>query len=299
MKINMKKMLCMVLAAVMIVSLLPAATVTSEAATKNEKTTMFAGETMDFYLFGTTITSVSSSNKKVVKAKRDSSAKYKALFTAKKKGSATVTIKSTGGTVKYKITVLDTTKSFDFYVAPINKSTGADMLLKVKNKTKLNVSSIGVDYTLRDSNGNEIETANTSVRGLAAKSTGYSSIYVSTNNINLGVDLSKTTFIIKSITRTNKTKNLKKKVTVKEKDASFDGNTLNVTVSAKNKASVYANVYITIIAKDAADNIIGFTNTGVYPKKDNGLETKIISVYLPRDTDTSSVSYSLSWTAVS
>ena len=89
-----KKLMTLVVALAMIATVIPV--VNAEAAT-TKKVTMYVGEAFYTYVSGQKVKSVSSSDKNVVKASKDSDYKRQVNFTAKKAGKATITVK-----VKYK-----------------------------------------------------------------------------------------------------------------------------------------------------------------------------------------------------
>ena len=142
-----KRVLSVFLALAMIVTILPP--VTAQAATKTEKMTLYKGEIVKNYVYGT-LKSVSSSKKAVATVKKDSG---NAVITAKKPGKATISIKTNRGTFKYAVTV----KKLDV-TATLSDMGNGNMLLTVKNNTKQTFTYVSVDYVIKNDQGETIKT---------------------------------------------------------------------------------------------------------------------------------------------
>ena len=142
-----KRVLSVFLALAMIVTILPP--VTAQAATKTEKMTLYKGEIVKNYVYGT-LKSVSSSKKAVATVKKDSG---NAVITAKKPGKATISIKTNRGTFKYAVTV----KKLDV-TATLSDMGNGNMLLTVKNNTKQTFTYVSVDYVIKNDQGETVKT---------------------------------------------------------------------------------------------------------------------------------------------
>ena len=162
----MKRVVTVCLALAMAVTLL--APVTAQAAAKTENVTLYKGEVLKSYVFGT-IKSVSSSKKSVVSVKKDGS---NAAMTAKKTGKATVSIKTNRGTYKYVVTV----KKLDV-TAKLSDMGEGYMLLTVKNNTKQTFTDVVVDYVIKNDQGETVKTDRKIVSGVVAGKTVYAYVY--------------------------------------------------------------------------------------------------------------------------
>ena len=127
----LKKLTALFLCAALIVSVAPKKD--AKAATKTQKETLLVGEVVQYTPFLGTLKSVSTSKKSVATVKKSAG---KAIVTAKKAGTATITIKSTRGTNKVKLTI----KKADFTCGLKVLSNGY-VLLSVKNNTSVYVDS--------------------------------------------------------------------------------------------------------------------------------------------------------------
>lgn len=183
MKKWMKKLLAVCL--VMALAVTALAPVSAKAATKTKKYTLYKGES--FYLTNfSKVKSVSSTNKSVVKVVKDKKDYTHANIYAKKSGEATVTVKTSKGTMKYVITV------------KLSKMRDGYVLLSVKNNTKQTFDKVIVEYTLRDSEGAVTRKYEEAVYDVVAGKTAYDCIYYSSYSIN--PDISKSTAKVADLT---------------------------------------------------------------------------------------------------
>lgn len=252
MKKLFKGIVTVCLALAMIVTMI--APVTAEAATKSQ--TMYVGEVFEGHIYGTTIKSVSSSNKKIVKVTKSKDYKFAYIMEAKKAGTATLTVKYKDykGTKTQKIKI--TVKKTDIKLTA-QKLDGGYVLVKVKNNTKQTFDSIKYQYTIKDVNGETIkEDTTTALRVLSGK-TAYDTIYVGKD---FDVDCSLTGFKITDISRNpnytykNATKD---QVVITQIDTETEGNTISFRLKRKNtlKKEVYGVNYL--VMYDAENQIIG------------------------------------------
>ncbi len=301
----MKKSISILLSLILVFSLAAAGIVCpkidSQAATQKASMTLFSGESTRI-LMNSKIKSVKSSDAKVLKANKEGGSDYRVKVAAKKKGSVTVTIKTERETLKYKIKVLDLKSSFSFETLPvIGNETRA--IVRVKNKTSLCITSLGITYYIKDSNGIDITSDEITISSIPSKDTAYSGfLYVPTEVVEQGADLTQTEYEIdaKKIKRDSQLKNLDSKVTVKERGThSLENGTLKLTVTATNKASTEANVFIYVFVRDMNGNIIGYTRTNdLSLKKKKGIKTLNISVYMSEEIAANYYSHEIVYTAM-
>lgn len=138
-----KKKLRVVLTMLVMMVAFSFAGLTAEAAT-TKKMTLYVGEKYTYRYFGLgTIKSVKSSKSSVVTAKKKKG-KYNEM-TAKKKGSATVTVKGSRGTYKYKITV----KSKPKFEVKFERRADGYVTVKVNNKSSVYCNNVKVEGMLQ------------------------------------------------------------------------------------------------------------------------------------------------------
>lgn len=249
MKKMAKKLLTACLVCAMALTMLAPAPV--EAATTTKSMTMYVGEAFSVTNYLYKVTKVSSTKKSVVKATKNSSDKKYADIYAKKAGKATVTIKTSGGTTKYNITVKKSGLT-----ATLKDLGNGNVLLSVKNKSKQTFDDVEITYTLNDSSGNEVAKDKVTVDDVAAGKTAYAMLYYSTYTYS-DVDVSQSTTKVTSLfhqvnyTYTNRTSS----VTVTDKTADGDEK-ITLFMKNKTKADVYVNVNNYIFLYDANDTLL-------------------------------------------
>ena len=254
---------------------------TAEAATKTKKLTLYVGEKIQYTYYGLgTMKSVSSSKKSVVAASKKSG---RAIISAKKKGSAQVTVKGTRGTFIYKITV----KSKPVINVSLEPRADGYVNVKVQNKSSVYFDSITVKLTYRDASGNIVDSSNTYIHYLGAKKTACDDDYPFSSS---GIDLSKTTYEIEydrdfggDYKQSDYTKNVKY-------SASLNNGYLNLktSISYKKNADVYAGY--TIYFYDAAGNLVGVRDGYSYLSgSKKKYRTDTTKIYAPSDA----VSYNI------
>ena len=171
MKQAMKRLVTFCLAVAMIAAFLPATV--AKAATKSM--TMYKGEALSFTTYST-VSKVSSSKSKVVKASKNKEDDIYTDLIAKATGKSTVTIKTKNGTNKLNITV----KKLDM-TAKVVSVAGGYATLAIKNNTAQTFDKIEVTYTLKDANGEVVKQDAEIVYHVLAKKTSYDSVYVSSS----------------------------------------------------------------------------------------------------------------------
>ena len=181
----LKKLTALFLCAALIVSVAPKKD--AKAATKTQKETLLVGEVVQYTPFLGTLKSVSTSKKSVATVKKSAG---KAIVTAKKAGTATITIKSTRGTNKVKLTI----KKADFTCGLKVLSNGY-VLLSVKNNTSVYVDSATIAYTLKTPEGEVISQSTRTVSDLMPKKTAYEKISYNDYSFTVSIENSSAAYV--------------------------------------------------------------------------------------------------------
>lgn len=241
-----KKTLKTVLAMLVMVMAFSFAGITAEAATKTKKMTLYVGEKFTYSYVGMgTIKSVKSNKSSVVAAKKKSG-KYNEM-TAKKKGSATVTVKGTKGTYKYKITV----KSKPSFNVKLEPRSDGYVTVKVNNKSTVYCDNIKVYLSFKNAAGQEVTTETAYLFYLGAKKSGADEVYPYPNK---GIDYSKTTYKIvydRDPDKTYSDYTKKVKFSTSKKNGKV---TVKTSITYKKKNYVYAGW--TLYFYDAKGNVV-------------------------------------------
>lgn len=275
-----KKKLRVVLTMLVMMAAFSFAGITAEAATKTTKMTLYVGEKYTYQYFGLgTIKSVKSSKSSVVTAKKKKS-KYNEM-TAKKKGSATVTVKGSRGTYKYKITV----KSKPKFDVKLERRADGYVTVKVNNKSSVYLDDLKVSVIFRNAAGQEVTTETVNIHYLGAKKSTAGEVYPFPSN---GIDYSKTTYTI-SYDRdpqrkyTDYTKKVKFSTSLKNGKVA-----VKTSITYKKRADIYAGY--TVYFYDAKGNVVsvrdGYNYMSGSSKK---YRTYTSEIYMPSDA----VSYKL------
>ena len=273
----MKRVVTACLALAMAVTLL--APVTTQAATKTQNVTLYKGEVLKSYVYGT-IKSVSSSKKTVVSAKKDSG---NVEMTAKKTGKATVSIKTNRGTYKYVVTV----KKLDI-TAKISDMGDGYLLLTVKNNTKQTFTSVLVDYVIKNDQGATVKSDSRLVSGVVAGKTVYE--LLSYDQYSYTVDETKCSAkaVADNRSLTAKYKSVASKINTKIDEDTSEEDTLKLTFKSKNtQKNEAANVSHYVLIYNAMDQVIGLRTVSFYLKagKTDSYEIKIDKKYGYKDYD--------------
>lgn len=274
-----KKKLRVVLTMLVMMVAFSFAGLTAEAAT-TKKMTLYVGEKYTYRYFGLgTIKSVKSSKSSVVTAKKKKG-KYNEM-TAKKKGSATVTVKGSRGTYKYKITV----KSKPKFEVKFERRADGYVTVKVNNKSSVYCNNVKVEVTFRNAAGQEVTTETAYMYYLGAKKSTATEVYPYPSN---GIDYSKTTYKL-SYDRdperkyTDYTKKVKFSTSLKNGKVA-----VKTSITYKKRADIYAGY--TVYFYDAKGNVVyirdGYNYMSGSSKK---YRTYTSEIYMPSDA----VSYKL------
>lgn len=262
--------------------------ITAEAATKTKKMTMYVGETFSYSYIGMgNIKSVKSNKKSVVTAKKikNGSTVYNQM-TAKKKGSAKVTVKGTRGTYIYKITV----KKKPNIVVSITPRTDGYATVTVNNKSSVYIENVNVEITYRNAAGTVIGDSTARIYCLGAKNKFADQVYPSVYPYRAtDIDWSKTTYkIVYDRNPEYKYSNYTKKV---KYTYSVKNGYLNIKtkISYKGNNSVYAGY--TVYFYDAAGNVVDVDNFYNYLSGSNAkYRTSTYTMRMPSDAVTYKIS---------
>lgn len=274
----MKRVLGVVLTLALLVAMIPVTT--ANAATK--KITMYVGESFTYDIYGGTITSVSSSKKAVVSVKKDAENKYRISFTAKKKGSAKLTVKYKDYRNKvYTDTINVTVKKLDFSVK-MQKLEGGYVFLSVKNNTKQTFDQALVSYVLKDGDGEVVAEDSVIVSDLVPGKIAYDKF--SYDNYSYDIDITKCTAKVVAVDRhpnytyTDMNKNLKYEVTEEREtdDYGYEKVILSLHYSNKYKENITGSIWV--ILYDENDQVVGLRNVSVY-LKGKASDTQKLTIY--------------------
>ncbi len=255
--------------------------VKAEAATKTYNVFVEEGG-VEINYYGNSVSSVSSTNSKVVGVKKDKKDAWKAIVTFKKAGKATVTIRVKGykssATKKYTFNVKKASSILKPSMQTVGKN-GTNVLLSVKNNSKINFSNVKLAYTFRDNLGNTIEANEAGISDLGAKKSGYTAptLYVSATK---NLDLSQSSVTVSKLIRSKALEN-GKTIGSSSYFAKYDASRTMLTF--KNKSvKKYIKIKAYVFFYDAAGNILDVTYRTQYLKKGQ-VETS--TIYVPTDND--------------
>ena len=272
MKKMMKRLVSFVVALAMIATMIP---VVNAEATTTKKITMYAGEAFYTYVSGQEVKSVSSSNKSIVKASKDSDYKRQVNLTAKKAGKATITIKVKGydnKTVTYKYAITVKKLSFD---TSFVSAAGGYVCVGVKNKTAQTFDKVVIQYTFKDANGEVVAQNTNTVSRVLTKKTAYTNIYVGSSNMEL-IDLSQSSVKVTAVAHEPdySYKDVSTKITVTPKDEVVNDRSVTFNITSKNTTNQYIMGYDYVMIYDEAGTLIGVEDYSLYLDKK---ETKTYS----------------------
>lgn len=223
-----------------------------------KKQTMYVGEKFEYYITGSTITSASSSNKKVVKASKNKDRRFSCNLEAKKAGSATITVKYKDyygkfHTHKLKVTV----KKLDIDVSlqPLESGSGY-VLLKVKNNTGQTFDHVNVKCTIKNPSGEIVQDTVERVVDVISKKTAYYSLRVG-KDVTVDYQQSSAKTVDGSRDPQYTYKNVSSKdVVVTEMDTIEEGNFIRFKLKRQNKLNKDIKVVNYILSYNAQGQII-------------------------------------------
>lgn len=266
----MKRLSVALLALSVLVSLLPA--LPAQAATTKKNITMYVGESFTYTDYST-VKSTASSKKAIVTVKKDSSSPKYSVFTAKKAGTAVLTIKTKNGTTKINVTV----KKLAMTIRLKDLGDG-EILVTVKNNTKQVFEDVTVAYTLVDADGNEVKADDVRVYSILPGKNSYSTISYNNYSFSVDVENSKASISVldRSPSRSYKDVSAKIKTTISDETSE---DSVVVSITTKNNYTDYAYGNHFILIYNAEDQIIGCTSRSFYLKS-KASDTTSVTLYL-------------------
>lgn len=277
MKKLLKRVVTACLALAMAVTLL--APVTAQAATKTQNVTLYKGEVLKSYVYGT-IKSVSSSKKSVVSAKKDSG---NVEMTAKKTGKATVSIKTNRGTYKYVVTV----KKLDI-TAKLSDMGDGYMLLTVRNNTKQTFTSVAIDYVIKNDQGETVKTDRKVVSDVVAGKTIYAKVIYDSRSYTVDETKCSAKAVADDRSLTAKYRSVASKINTTIDEDTSEADTLKLTFKSKNtQKKDTANVEHYVLIYNAMDQVIELKTVSFYLKagKMDSYDLKLDTKYSYKDYD--------------
>lgn len=245
MKMIKKSTKCLIALFLMVVTL-SFAGITAQAATKTKKLTLFVGEKVSYYYIGLgNLKSVKTNKKAVVAAKKKG--KYNEM-TAKKAGSATVTVKGTKGTYIYKITV----KKEPEIEVKLDRRQDGYININVKNKSSVYLDNVYINISYKNAAGQEVDSSKMYFYYLGAKKQAAKEDYPMYSK---DVDMSKTTYTVtwsRNIDKDYSDYTKKVKYSLSQSDKYLN---IKTSISYKKSCTVYAGY--TVYFYDSNGNIIG------------------------------------------
>ncbi len=266
-----KKLACLVLAVLMAIPAvsmtdIPAATTVEAASTK--KATLYVGE--DFYITG--VKKITSSNKKVVKAKAKS---RKGYVTVLKKGKVTLDVTTTyGDTYTYNVTVKEAA------LTATAQLVDSGILVSVTNGTKQTFEAAAVTVGLLGADGSIVDYGEIEVDAVNAKKTAfgmnlnYDSYTIKKYNEAADPDIvGVQVYGVRPVVHDFRYKysDVSEKInTVSSQDTSYtSGFKVAITSTNTNKKYTVDGRY-TVIYFDAAGNVVDATVRSFYMSKKGG-----------------------------
>lgn len=264
---TIKKLAALLLCVTLLVTMVPQAGTQAAAKTKTQKDTLLVGEVVNYTPFGT-LKSVSTSKKSVATVKKSGG---KAVVTAKKAGTATITIKSNRGINKVKLTIKKADITCGLKVLP-----NGYVLLSVKNNTPVYIDDATISYTLKTPEGETIAQNTRTVSDLMPKKTAYEKISYNDYSFTVSSENSSAVYSGGSRTLSAKYKSRISTTNVTVTDES-DG---KLTLKVQNKYSGAIRGTIDVLFYDEAGKVIYYNDYYVYMK---GKEIASNTVNVPID----------------
>ncbi|MCR4956375.1 MAG: hypothetical protein K6A30_06800 [Lachnospiraceae bacterium] len=269
---TLKRVAALVLALVMVFSMVPA--MPSKAAS-TRSVTLYVGEAI-YYTNYNKVRSTKSSKKSVASVSKDSSNNTHANIRAKKAGKATLTIRTTAGTQKIKVTV----KKLNV-TASLKDLGNGYVMITVKNHTKQIFESLTVGYALTDTSGNIVLKDTVNVYNVLPGKTSYTKVYYNQRAYSLNINTSAavvghSTYGSRSINYKYTNRSSKVKASVTDRTSDSSSISFNVTTKNKTSASVSGSNYILLY--DASNNVIGVENRSFYLRS-HATDTTKITIY--------------------
>jgi hypothetical protein len=229
---------------------------------------------------------VTSSDKTIVKASKDSDLKFALDLTAKKKGTATITIKYKDIKGKSQSTKLKVTVKKASITCKAEPLADGYVLFTLNNKTKQTFDRAYIKYDLKDSNGETMKSEeDVYVTDLVAGKTAYYEVYVGKDK---DIDYSASKVSVTALTHDpNYTYTVctSKNIKIVATNETEDEKKVTFTIKQKNATSQTLDGKYYILIYDADDNIIGMDDSSIYlskkETKTNSYETSIYKSTYP------------------
>lgn len=236
-------------------------------AAQTEKLTLYQGEAYTWSIYNAKSVSSVTTSKKAVAAVSCNKSKKQYSITAKKPGTANVTIRGKdyyGNTQTKTIKVTVAKAKLD---VTVQKLDGSYALLAVKNNTKATFDKVLVRYTLKDAGGAVIAEKEEQVSYAIAGRTAYKRIYVSSIE---NVDFSQADAAVTAYDRnpdyTYKTLTAKQ-VVVTAEEAQTSDSKVELKVKKVNKTDQYVHGMVYFLSYDAQGTILDVTEHSIYLDK--------------------------------
>ena len=264
-----QKFMGVVLSLALFVGLMGGIGSVSEAA--GSSYTLLKGEKIVITIFGTNISSVSSSKKSVIAVKK--SGANKATVTAKKAGKAKVTVRGVNGGKKTYSFNVKTPKYSWKVVGVYAENNSYKITYEIVNKSGVYLSSGKFKYHLFDASGVEVKSDVFNVYRMIAGAKCY---YTVSHYLTDGQTIGNATLTNDEYSHDFKYKynNVSKKMKV-NKVEKLDSN-INFTIKNPTKESV--DGIVDVVFYDAAGQIVGTSQSSMYMTS-NSVTTK--TVYAP------------------
>jgi hypothetical protein len=227
---------------------------------------------------------VTSSDKNIVKVSRDSDNKFAYNLTAKKKGTATITIKYKDIKGKSQsITLKVTVKKADI-TCKMDPLADGYVLFSLTNNTKQTFDRAYIKYDLKDSDGKTVKSQeDVSVEALAAGKTAYYEVYVGKDK---DIDYSASKVSVTALTHNQNytyTVCTSKDIAVTAKDETEDDSKVTFTIRQQNKTNQTLDGKYYVLLYDADDNIIGMEDYSTIDltKKETKTNSYETGIYKP------------------
>jgi hypothetical protein len=222
-----------------------------------------------------------------VKASKDSDLKFALNLTAKKAGSAKITIKYKNSSNKSKTTTLKVTVKKAGITCTV-KSYLPDgyVLFALKNNTKQTFEGAYIKYDLKDSDGETMKSAeDVYVSNLVAGKTAYYEVYVGRDS---DIVCYQSTVSVTALSRNPNytyTACTSKNIAVTAKNETEDDSKVSFTIRQQNKTKQTLNGRYYVLIYDEDDDIIGMEEYYIYlgskETKTNSYETSIYKSTYP------------------
>lgn len=280
MKIWMKRLLGVVLTLALVVTMIPVTT--ARAATTKKKLTMYAGETFYYTIFGNGITSVKTSKKSVVTVKKDADNKNRIIFTAKKKGSAKLTVKCKDYSDRTQTMELSITVKKPNFSVKLQKMEDGYVLLSLKNNTKQTFDQVLVQYVFKDADGEEVKSDSKIVYNVPAGGQVYEELMY--ENYSYDVDIEESSAKVVEVAHspqykyTNANDKLDCKMSEEVVTDDYGSSQTVLTVNYKNKHKEKLEGTVFFLIYDAEDHVIDVRELSVYIKG-KASDTHDIKIY--------------------